>query len=81
MTVRELIRLLASYPSDMKVVVNGYEGGYDDLSPEQISVMPIRLNTGGKDWEGCHGDVFARGQGPGLAPYIKLTVTGHNNHD
>lgn len=57
MTVRELIRLLASHPADMRVIVNGYEYGYDDLSSEQISIIPIRLNTGRKDWEGCHGDV------------------------
>ncbi len=41
----------------MRVVVNGYEEGYDDLSPEQISVTSIRLNTGRRDWEGCHGDI------------------------
>ena len=57
MTVPELIRLLASHPADMRVVVNGYESGYDDLSPEQISVAHIRLNTGKQDWEGGHGDV------------------------
>ena len=57
MTVRELIRLLASHPADMRIVVNGYECGYDDLSSEQISVAHISLNTGKQDWEGCHGDV------------------------
>ncbi len=34
MTVRGLIRLLADQPADKRVVVNGYECGYDDLSPE-----------------------------------------------
>ncbi len=57
MTVHKLIRLLENHPADMRVVVNGYEEGYDDLSPEQISVRTIRLNTGKNDWEGCHGDV------------------------
>ena len=40
----------------MRVVVNGYEEGYDDLSPEQISVARILLNTGVHVWEGRHGD-------------------------
>ena len=55
MTVREMIELLGSYPGDMRVVVNGYEEGYDDLSPGQISVVRIALTTGVHDWEGRHG--------------------------
>ena len=56
MTVRELIDLLGGYPGDVRVVVNGYEEGYDDLSPRQISIVPIALNTGVHDWEGRHGE-------------------------
>ncbi len=56
MTVREMIELLGKYPGDMRVVVNGYEAGYDDLSPGQISVVRIALNTGSHDWEGLHGE-------------------------
>ena len=56
MTVDELARLLASYPPDLRVVVNGYEDGYDDLSPEQLSLVEIALNTGRHQWEGKHGD-------------------------
>ena len=36
MTVGQLIRILQSYPPNLRVVVNGYEEGYDDLSPEQV---------------------------------------------
>lgn len=46
MTVNELIELLGEYPTSLRVVVNGYEEGYDDLSPKQISVIRISLNTG-----------------------------------
>lgn len=56
MTIGELIQLLESYPPDMRVVVNGYEESYDDLSPEQISVARILLNTGAHSWQGRHGD-------------------------
>ncbi len=31
MTVSELTQLLATYPLDMRVVLDGYEEGYDDL--------------------------------------------------
>ena len=56
MTVSELIELLQEHPASLRVVVSGYEEGYDDLSPEQISVAKISLNTGTHDWEGRHGD-------------------------
>ena len=55
MTVEELIRLLATFPGDLRVVVNGYEEGYDDLSPERINRTAIGLNTGIHRWEGRHG--------------------------
>ena len=30
MLVRELLELLRQYPADLRVVVNGYENGYDE---------------------------------------------------
>ena len=50
MIVSELIELLHQYPADLRVVVNGYEQGYDDLSPQQISTAAITLNTGKHPW-------------------------------
>ena len=55
MVVSELIELLQEYPAGLRVVVNGYEDGYDDLSPQQISIAKISLNAGKHDWEGRHG--------------------------
>ncbi len=57
MTVEELIRLLAKYAPDLRVVVDGYEDGYDDLSPEQRRLVKISLNTGRHEYVGTHGDV------------------------
>ena len=52
MTVNELLQLLKGYPPDLRVVVNGYEEGYDDLSPEQTvrdqSCPEHGENAGGK---------------------------------
>ncbi len=56
MTVSELIELLQEFPTSLRVVVNGYEEGYDNLSPKQVSVVKICLNTGKHHWEGQHGD-------------------------
>ena len=54
MTVKELAELLGKHPDDLRVVVNGYEDGYDDLSLERISIIQIQLNTQIHDWEGQH---------------------------
>ncbi len=56
MTVNELIQLLNGYRPDLRVVVNGYEDGYDGLAPEQLSVVRVALKTGKHRWEGQHGD-------------------------
>ena len=56
MTVSELTQLLATYPPDMRVVVDGYEDGYDDLEQHLISVKEICLDAGNKWWEGRHRD-------------------------
>ncbi len=57
MTVNELIRLLETHPPDLRVVVDGYEDGYDDLSPEQLRMVKISLNTGTREYVGAHDDV------------------------
>ena len=81
MTVSELIETLKAHPGDRRVVVNGYEEGYDDLSPGQISVRRIALNTGVEDWEGQHGydwDAAARGAKP--ATIVDALVLNRVSH-
>ena len=56
MTVAALIDLLEGYPSDLRVVVDEYEAGYDDLTPERISIVNISLDIGTYFWERKHGD-------------------------
>lgn len=54
MTVSELIEVLGQYPDDTRVVVNGYEDGYDDLSPELISAVELVLNANTNWYVGRH---------------------------
>ena len=75
MLVSELIELLREYPSDLLVVVNGYEEGYDDLSPRQISIAKISLNTGTHHWEGRHGEPSHSAEGtPDNAEVVEVLV-------
>ena len=81
MTVSELIETLKAHPGDRRVVVNGYEEGYDDLSPGQISVRRIALNTGVEDWEGQHGyDWDAAARGAKTATIVDALVLNRVSH-
>ena len=44
-TVDKLIRILQKYPSDMRVVLQGYEGGLDDLVRHCICCKEIKLDV------------------------------------
>ena len=74
MTVREMIDRLGRYPGVMRVVVNGFEAGYDDLPPSQISVMRVALNTGVYAWEGQHGELDAPADASGPAKIVDALV-------
>jgi len=46
MTVSELIASLQNYPPDTRVIVLGYEEGYDDITMvKQIAIMPEEKPT------------------------------------
>ena len=74
MTVDQLVQILQTYPPDLRVVVNGYECGYDDLSPKQISPSKIALNAGKQDWEGAHGEADGLGSAPNDAEVVEALV-------
>ena len=57
MTVAELIECLRDYPPSLRVVVDGYEDGYDDLANDRIIVTGICLDTGKEFWQGKHGEL------------------------
>ena len=53
MTVSELIEMLKNYPGDMRVIVNGYEGGYNDPSVKTEPVV-FDYNDADKWYYGSH---------------------------
>ena len=73
MTIEELIRILQTYPQNLRVVVDGYEEGYDDLNAGLISVQEIRLDAGEAWWEGQHRDVEdTRSEGSAVVSALTL---------
>ena len=56
MNVKELMEILGEYPQDMRVVVQGYEDGYDDVRSGCVKQRKVKLNAGKEDWVGDHMD-------------------------
>ena len=54
MTVGELIEALSAYPSDARVVVDGYEGGYCDPI---VRAVPVVLDQP-YAWGGPHSEAY-----------------------
>ncbi len=52
----QLAQILQDYPQDIRVMVDGYEEGYDDLERRLILVQQVRLDAGKAWWEGRHRD-------------------------
>jgi len=53
MKIRDIIDQLSQFDSDMEVVVNGYEDGFDSI--KSISIIPVVLNYNTeKDYYGAH---------------------------
>ena len=52
LTVKDLIGALAEYPPDIRVVVNGYEDGYDNLHFDSLRTVSIRPKPNHAEWEG-----------------------------
>lgn len=54
MTAKELIQHLQTLPPDTKIVVRGYEDGYNDIL--KVKKVKIKLNPNSYIWEGEYED-------------------------
>jgi hypothetical protein len=75
MTVRELIELLQIYRGDMRVVVSGYEGGYNDIAT--VNVIELNLNVNEEWYNGPHERPDDNAKGDETALHI-WSAYGHN---
>lgn len=61
MTVKELINRLQQIPNqEMRVVVNGYEGGFDDIKEPKVIIAYQRIDN--EWWDGKY-EQSSSGQG------------------
>ena len=58
MKVKELIKFLETYDPEMRVVVNGYESGFDEVTKlYQVGIEP-NPKASEKHWEGEFNEVI-----------------------
>jgi hypothetical protein len=55
MTAKELIEKLTSYPAEVRVLVDGYEGGFSEISSVKITM--VKLNANSENYNGPHDEV------------------------
>ncbi len=60
MTIQQLTSLLSQYPPDTRVVVAGYEGGFNDITLHKIIHLDLDANK--EWWNGQHEEVQSSGR-------------------
>jgi hypothetical protein len=55
MTIKELVQKLQNYPEDTRVLVEGYEGGFDHVDRVREGVFVADISS--KWYYGDHGEV------------------------
>lgn len=60
MTIQQLTTLLSQYPPDTRVVVAGYEGGFNDITIHKL--IELKLDANQEWWYGQHADVQSSGE-------------------
>ena len=72
LTVKDLIEALAEYPPDIRVVVNGYEAGFDDLHVDSLRTICIRPKPDHSEWEGENEEAWLN---PGANEFSAVCIT------
>lgn len=60
MTIQQLLQLLAQYPPHTRVVVSGYEGGYNDITA--LKTIHMTPDVHRKWYMGQHDDAEKEGE-------------------
>jgi hypothetical protein len=78
-TVGELIEQLQKFPLETRVVVCGYEGGYNDVS--SVEILDIALDVNKQDWMGAHDSAEGLKDRHEIVPAVLLSGSNHNAED
>lgn len=54
MTVNQLRELLAHYPPDLPIMIDDYEGGYDEIESTNVALKEVQLNVNTPWYYGRH---------------------------
>jgi len=76
MTVQELIQHLEKLDPNTRVIIRGYEGGYNDIT--NIADIPIKLNVNTAWYYGVHEEVLTDEDADEHA-YLLYALRGEQN--
>ena len=81
MTVDELIQLLAKHSPDLRVMVQGYEDGWDDLEAGDVIAGEAILNVNTAWYYGRHEQALAgdKNKGRETAPVLFIHRPWHDD--
>lgn len=74
-TVKALIDLLASFPPEARVVVDGYEDGCDNVTRDSLSLIKARPNPDARWWDGENNNASGKAEGHDFSAV--LIARGH----
>jgi hypothetical protein len=75
-TIKELIEKLQQFPPEKRVVVAGYEGGFNDIA--WVDGLDIALNVHTEDYYGAHENPeYVKGESD-IVPAVALRGYNHN---
>jgi len=78
-TIKELIEKLQQFPPETRVVVAGYEGGFNDIA--WVDGLDIALNVHTEDYYGAHNTATAVKGTFNIVPAVALRGYNNNTED
>lgn len=71
MEIKKLIEILQKYPPQTKVMVDGYEGGYDEIEEKNIKKVTVQKLDNYANYQGEFEDLeIAKNQNPAFEALI-----------
>ena len=52
MKIKELIKILEKFPPDLEIMVEGYEGGYEDIEDKRMRKLKLKKVDNHENWVG-----------------------------
>ena len=76
MTIEDLIFELNKWPTDTRIMIQGYEGGYEDINPTLMYEKKVVLNQNDSTYYGPHDSFYEEEEYLDGAEVVEVLVIG-----